>query len=74
MKSIPVVLLSLCLVMSCDPDGGDSTQDAGTSQDALHDELAAGLVPGVFLVPDVFVSMQRAQKRGVAYVFTDRSR
>jgi intracellular sulfur oxidation DsrE/DsrF family protein len=47
---------------------------AGTSQDALHDELAAGLVPGVFLVPDVFVSMQRAQKRGVAYVFTDRSR
>lgn len=47
---------------------------AGTSQDALHDELAAGLVPGAFLVPDVFVSMQRAQKRGVAYIFTDRSR
>jgi intracellular sulfur oxidation DsrE/DsrF family protein len=47
---------------------------AGTSQDALHDELAAGLVPGAFLVPDVFVSIQRAQKRGVAYIFTDRSR
>ena len=44
------------------------------SPDALHDELAAGLVDGVFLVPDVFVSMQRAQKRGVAYIFTDRSR
>jgi intracellular sulfur oxidation DsrE/DsrF family protein len=44
------------------------------SPDALHDELAAGLIDGAFLVPDVFVSMQRAQKRGVAYVFTDRSR
>jgi len=47
---------------------------AGTSQDAVHDDLAAGLVPGAFLVPDVFVSIQRAQKRGVAYIFTDRSR
>jgi intracellular sulfur oxidation DsrE/DsrF family protein len=46
----------------------------GTTPDAVHAELAAGLVPGAFLVPDVFVSMQRAQKRGVAYVFTDRSR
>jgi intracellular sulfur oxidation DsrE/DsrF family protein len=44
------------------------------SPDALHDELAAGLIDGAFLVPDVFVSMQRAQKRGVAYIFTDRSR
>ena len=44
------------------------------SPDALHDELAAGLVDGAFLVPDVFVSMARAQKRGVAYIFTDRSR
>jgi intracellular sulfur oxidation DsrE/DsrF family protein len=46
---------------------------AGNS-DALHDELAAGLVDGAVLVPDVFVSIQRAQKRGVAYIFTDRSR
>jgi len=46
----------------------------GTSTpEALHDELAAGLVEGVVLVPDVFVAMQRAQKRGVAYIFTDRS-
>ena len=44
------------------------------SPDALHDELAAGLIDGAFLVPDVFVSMQRAQKRGVAYIFTYRSR
>ena len=44
------------------------------SPDALHDELAAGLIDGAFLGPDVFVSMARAQKRGVAYIFTDRSR
>ena len=44
------------------------------SADAIYDELAGGLVPGVFLVPDVFVSIQRAQKRGVGYIFTDRSR
>ena len=47
---------------------------AGSSPEAIRDELAAGLIDGAFLVPDVFVSMTRAQKRGVAYVFTDRSR
>ena len=47
---------------------------SGGNADAAYEELAAGLVPGAFLVPDVFVSMQRAQKRGVAYIFTDRSR
>lgn len=46
----------------------------GTTPDAVYAELTAGLVPGAYLVPDVFVSMQRAQKRGVGYVFTDRSR
>jgi intracellular sulfur oxidation DsrE/DsrF family protein len=46
----------------------------GATPDAVYADLAAGLVPGAFLVPDVFVSMQRAQKRGIAYVFTDRSR
>lgn len=46
----------------------------GTTPDAVYAELLAGLVPGAYLVPDVFVSMQRAQKRGVSYVFTDRSR
>jgi intracellular sulfur oxidation DsrE/DsrF family protein len=42
------------------------------SADELHGQLTAGLVPGAFLVPDVFVSMQRAQERGVAYLFIDR--
>ena len=46
----------------------------GTTPDALHGELNAGLVAGAFVVPDLFVSIQRAQKRGVAYLFTDRSR
>ena len=45
-----------------------------TSPDVIYPQLASGLVPGAFLVPDVFVAMQRAQKRGVAYIFTDRSR
>jgi len=47
-------------------------QARSLAPEALHDELAAGLVEGAVLVPDVFVSMQRAQKRGVAYIFTDR--
>jgi intracellular sulfur oxidation DsrE/DsrF family protein len=47
---------------------------SGGNADAIYDELAAGIVPGVFVVPDVFVSIQRAQKRGVGYIFTDRSR
>ena len=47
---------------------------AGGSSATLHDELAAGLVDGAVLVPDAFVAIQRAQKRGVAYIFTDRSR
>ena len=46
----------------------------GATPETIYADLAAGLVPGAFLVPDVFVSMQRAQKRGIAYVFTDRSR
>ena len=45
-----------------------------TTPDAVYEQLAAGLVDGTFLVPDLFVSIQRAQKRGVAYIFTDRSR
>lgn len=47
---------------------------AGTSPDPIRHELAAGLVPGTILVPDVFVSMQRAQQRGIGYIFTDRPR
>jgi len=47
---------------------------SGTTPEALHGELSAGLVPGAFLVPDLFVSIQRAQKKGVSYIFTDRSR
>ena len=47
---------------------------ANTTPDAIYPQLVSGLVDGAFLVPDVFVAMQRAQKRGVAYIFTDRSR
>jgi hypothetical protein len=46
----------------------------GNSPDAIYEQLSKGLVPRAFIVPDLFVSIQRAQKRGVAYIFTDRSR
>jgi intracellular sulfur oxidation DsrE/DsrF family protein len=45
-----------------------------TSPEVVYPQLVSGLVDGAFLVPDVFVAMQRAQKRGVAYICTDRSR
>ena len=53
-----------------------STRLAKTEGDpaSVYKTLSTGLVDGAFLVPDVFVSMQRAQKRGVGYIFTDRSR
>jgi intracellular sulfur oxidation DsrE/DsrF family protein len=46
----------------------------GTTPEAVYEQLASGLVPGTFIVPDMFVSIQRAQKRGIAYIFTDRPR
>ena len=46
----------------------------GVIPESLHEQLANGLIPGTFTVPDLFVSIQRAQKRGVAYIFTDRPR
>ena len=46
----------------------------GGSPDAIYPDLKNGLVPGVALVPDVFVSMTRAQDRGVRYIYTDRPR
>lgn len=42
--------------------------------DAVYARLTQGLVPGAFVVPDLFVAIQRAQKHGVAYIYTDRSR
>jgi intracellular sulfur oxidation DsrE/DsrF family protein len=37
--------------------------------DSIHHELLAGLVPGAIVVPDLFVAMSRAQKKGVSYIF-----
>ena len=39
--------------------------------DSIHHELLAGLVPGTIVVPDLFVAMSRAQKKGVSYIFVD---
>ena len=43
----------------------------GESAEALHEELVAGLVPGVVVVPDLFVAISHAQKKGVGYLFID---
>lgn len=43
----------------------------GESAEALHAELVAGLVPGVVVVPDLFVAISHAQKKGVGYLFID---
>lgn len=43
----------------------------GEKAEALHKELVAGLVPGVVVVPDLFVAMSHAQKQGVSYIFID---
>jgi intracellular sulfur oxidation DsrE/DsrF family protein len=43
----------------------------GEKAEALHKELVAGLVPGVVVVPDLFVAMSHAQKKGVSYIFID---
>lgn len=37
----------------------------------LHHVLLAGLVPGVIVVPDLFVAISHAQRRGVSYLFMD---
>ncbi|HKP31049.1 MAG TPA: hypothetical protein VJU15_16680 [Gemmatimonadales bacterium] len=46
----------------------------GGSPDAIYPDLKNGLVPGVALVPDVFVTITRAQERGLRYIYTDRPR
>ena len=40
----------------------------------IYPELLGGLLPGVDLVPDAFVSIATAQARGVSYIYTDRPR
>ena len=46
---------------------------AGEGQPAqpVHDALLAGLVPGVTVVPNLFVAISHAQKRGLGYLFID---
>jgi intracellular sulfur oxidation DsrE/DsrF family protein len=44
---------------------------AGESPEPLHAELVAGLVPGVVVVPDLFVAIAHAQQRRVGYIFID---
>ena len=46
----------------------------GGNPDTIYPTLKSGLVPGVALVPDAFVTIARAQERGVRYIYTDRPR
>jgi len=39
--------------------------------DAIHHELLSGLVRGAIVVPDLYIAMSRAQKKGVSYIFID---
>jgi intracellular sulfur oxidation DsrE/DsrF family protein len=43
----------------------------GADPDAIHHELLSGLVRGAIVVPDVYIAISRAQKRGVSYIFID---
>ena len=43
----------------------------GTDPDAIHHELLSGLVRGAIVVPDLYIAMSRAQKKGVSYIFID---
>lgn len=44
---------------------------AGESPEPLHKELVGGLLPGILVVPDLFVAISHAQKKGVGYLFID---
>lgn len=43
----------------------------GADPEAIHHELLSGLVRGAIVVPDVYIAMSRAQKKGVSYIFID---
>ena len=43
----------------------------GADPDAIHHELLSGVVRGAIVVPDLYIAMSRAQKRGVSYIFID---
>lgn len=39
--------------------------------DEVHHYLLGGLVPGTIVVPDLFIALSHAQKKGVSYIFVD---
>ena len=43
----------------------------GADPDAIHHELLSGMVGGAIVVPDLYVAMSRAQRKGVSYIFID---
>lgn len=43
----------------------------GSDPEALYNELVAGVVPGTIVVPNLYVAMSHAQRKGVSYIFID---
>jgi intracellular sulfur oxidation DsrE/DsrF family protein len=44
---------------------------AGEPAEPVQEALRAGLLPGVVVVPNVFVAISHAQRRGIGYLFID---
>ena len=44
---------------------------AGETPESVREALVAGLVPGIVVVPNVFVAIAHGQQRGLGYLFID---
>ena len=71
--TVPALMERGVLFVVCNVAVGNLSKRVaqGLEADAIHHELLSGLVPGTIVVPDLFVAMSRAQKKGVSYIFVD---
>ncbi|MFP5316444.1 MAG: hypothetical protein ACLGHS_13860 [Actinomycetes bacterium] len=49
---------------------GDLARAAGRTPESVREELLAGLLPGVTVVPAAVVALNRAQEHGLTYVYS----
>lgn len=49
---------------------GDLARTAGRTPESVREELLAGLLPGVTVVPAAVVALNRAQEHGLTYVYS----
>ena len=72
--TVPALLARDVVFLACNVAVRNlSRRIAGEGRPAqpVHDALLAGLVPGVTVVPNLFVAISHAQKRGLGYLFVD---